>query len=110
MVESGASEIDPNVILMRVGSVERGAATSSNSNILTSVEDGERFLISFVHKNFTDKSEVNRFKLLTSDTFDKVVQKFQATLESKISEFEERIKTTFGTYTAKDNLLDDRYF
>ena len=64
--------MDPNVILMRLGSVEIASATSSNSNFLSSVQDGDRFMISFVHKNFADKSEVNRFKVLTNDTYNGV--------------------------------------
>jgi hypothetical protein len=49
----GISERDPNLILLRIGSLTDGP--------LSTVKNGDKISVSFVRKDFVDKREVNRF-------------------------------------------------
>ena len=55
--------MDSDVVLVRLGT------PSLDRDILTSVNSGQSFLVSFVHKGFGEKREVNKFKALKADTF-----------------------------------------
>lgn len=60
--------MDPNIILMRLGRTENEAAAITNSTPVSSVNHGDKFMISYLRKDFQEKRDVNRLKFLSFDT------------------------------------------
>lgn len=52
LIEDSVNEMDPNIILMRLGKIDTDAASITNSTPLTSVNHGDKFMISYLRKDF----------------------------------------------------------
>ena len=50
--EEGANEMDPNLILIRLGRPDTSAATTYNSTPISSVKDGQNFIVKYLRKDF----------------------------------------------------------
>ena len=66
--ETVANEMDPNLIVIRLGPALSKEKMSDRSAPVNSVNDGDVFAVSFHHDNFNKKRDAQMFSRLNRDT------------------------------------------
>jgi len=95
LTESIANEMDPNIILLRLNSL---TPNSEDSKSISSVSDGEKFMVSFTKKTFNRKREATNLRQIQEES----LQTFEEKVRVKDEQFRQEISEKFGVTNQND--------
>ena len=96
--ETAANEMDPNLVLVRLGPTIDKTKLLDKSTIIGTVAHGDTFSVSFARANFEKKRDAMALTRLNRETKDAYFAKFAADLKSAESNFTKRFETVFGIF------------
>lgn len=95
LVETVANEMDPNLIVLRLGKHMSKEDLLDKSLSIGSVSHGDTFGVSFRRANFGTKREAQSFTRLNRDTKKDQFQSIAQKITSASTSFDQKFKDTF---------------
>ena len=95
LLEKVANEMDPNLIIIRLGDSLEKQKLLEKSAPISSVKDQDMFAVSFRRANFEKKRDAQAFSKLNRDTKQEFFVTFESQLEKEQAAFNTKFEEVF---------------
>ena len=102
LTQSLVSEMDPNLVFLRLGGFLNGQIEGSGP--LGSVNDGDVYAINYIRKDFYSKRDASRHTTLVKENLESYHLQMLSEVEARQKHFDERFSKIFG-HTEDSELL-----
>ena len=110
LMEKVANEMDPDLVLIRLGSAIDKSQLTDKSAPISNVKDQDTFSVSFHRTNFEKKREAQAFSKLSGGTKTQYFENLDQNIQQAQEKFDEKFKKIFLSAKKDNDKNDDADF